>query len=383
MAPDSEEIGALAEAFNSMAEQLQDRIRTIENQRNEQEAVLASMVESVLAIDRDEVVIGINKATAELLGVEPAMAEGRTLQEVVRNPDLIALAKGVLGGGGPVEGEIVLRREGERHLQVHATGLQGLEGQRLGALLVLNDVTRIRRLESLRRDFVANVSHELRTPITSIKGFVETLQSDPPGDPDVARRFLTIVNRQADRLQAIIDDLLSLSRLEQEGGSLELARDAALIRPLLQEAVDISTARATGDVPAVRIECVDDLEVVVNAPLLEQALVNLLENALKYSGNATEIVVAAHAEPDLVVVSVRDDGRGIAPMHLPRIFERFYRVDKARSRNMGGTGLGLAIVKHIAQAHGGEASVSSTLGEGTTFTITLPRRPDIDRAMNA
>ncbi|MBD3222804.1 HAMP domain-containing protein [bacterium] len=383
MAPDSEEIGALAETFNGMAEQLQDRIRTIENQRNEQEAVLASMVESVLAIDRDEVVIGINRAATELLGIEPAMAEGRTLQEVVRNPDLIALGKGVLGGGGPVEGEIVLRRDGERHLQVHATGLQGLEGQRLGALLVLNDVTRIRRLESLRRDFVANVSHELRTPITSIKGFVETLQNDPPADPDVARRFLTIVNRQADRLQAIIDDLLSLSRLEQEGGSAELAREATPVRPLLQDAVDISTARATDDVPTVRLECVDDLEVMVNAPLLEQALVNLLDNALKYSGTATEIVVAAHAEPDLIVVSVRDDGRGIAPTHLPRIFERFYRVDKARSRNMGGTGLGLAIVKHIAQAHGGEASVSSTLGEGTTFTITLPRRPDVDRAMDA
>jgi two-component system phosphate regulon sensor histidine kinase PhoR len=374
LAPDSEEIGALAEAFNSMAEQLQDRIRTIENQRNEQEAVLASMVESVLAIDRDELVIGINRAASELLGTPADVAEGRTLQEVVRNPDLIALAKAVLTGGGPVEGEIVLRRDGERHLQVHATGLQGPEQQRLGALLVLNDVTRIRRLESLRRDFVANVSHELRTPITSIKGFVETLHTEPPDDPEVASRFLAIVNRQADRLQAIIDDLMALSRLEQDSSITELAREGTPARELLQEAIDVATARRGDDLKDVRLECPDDLVLEVNAPLLEQALVNLVDNALKYSGDATEIVVSARVEADDVVIAVRDDGRGIAPMHLPRLFERFYRVDKARSRNLGGTGLGLAIVKHIAQAHGGEVTAASTLGEGATFTIRLPRR---------
>jgi two-component system phosphate regulon sensor histidine kinase PhoR len=374
---DSEEIGALAEAFNSMAAQLQDRIRTIENQRNEQKAVLSSMVESVLAIDREETVIGLNEASARLLGVDPAVATGRTIQEVVRTPDLIGLAKTALAGGGPVEGEVVLRRDGERYLQVHATGLRGPEGQRLGALLVLNDVTHMRRLETLRRDFVANVSHELRTPITSIKGFVETLQNDPPADPDVAARFLGIVGRQADRLQAIIDDLLALSRIEQGGETVELDRDPVALRGLLEEAVDVSTARVAGQLPTVRVECPDDLEIAVSGPLLEQALVNLLDNALKH-GAASEIVVAAGEEGDRVVLTVRDDGRGIAPMHLSRVFERFYRVDKARSRNLGGTGLGLAIVKHIAQAHGGEVAVASALGEGTTFTITLPRDRGLD-----
>ena len=373
--PDSEEIGALAEALNAMAAQLNDRIRTIENQRNEQEAVLASMVESVLAIDRDETIIGLNQASCKLLGLNRSAATGRSLQEVVRTPDLIHLAKTALAGSEPVEGEIVLRRDGERHLQVHATGLQGPDGQRLGALLVLNDVTRMRRLETLRRDFVANVSHELRTPITSIKGFVETLREAPPSDPDAFARFLAIINRQADRLQHIIDDLLSLSRLEQEGGMADLGRQDVRVAEILIDAVNVCTARRTEDQAHVRIDCPPDLHLAANPALLEQAVVNLLDNALKHSGSVRPVLVAASGDGDRVTIRVSDSGRGIAPEHLPRVFERFYRVDRARSRKLGGTGLGLAIVKHIAQAHGGEAAVTSTVGHGTTFTITVPLVP--------
>lgn len=381
LAPDNEEIGALAEAFNTMATQLQDRIRTIENQRNENQAVLSSMVEAVVAIDRDEVVLGVNEAGAELLGIDPDQATGRTLQEVLRNPDLIALGRSALAATEPVEDEVVMRRNTERHLQVHATGLRSPEGNRLGALLVLNDVTRIRRLENMRRDFVANVSHELRTPITSIKGFVETLQNDTPDDPAVAARFLNIVGRQADRLQAIIDDLLSLSRLEQGNEGDELAYTPTRLRSVLDDAVVVATARTADLQPQVRVECDPELEAVVNAPLLEQALVNLLDNALKYSGSdATAVSAGARRQGADIVLEVMDDGRGIAPEHLPRLFERFYRVDRARSRDLGGTGLGLAIVKHIAQAHGGEARVQSVVDEGTTFTITIPDRGAIPPA---
>jgi len=373
--PDSEEIGALAEALNAMAGQLEDRVRTIENQRQEQAAVLSSMVESVLAIDREETIIGINPAACRLLGVAREAAAGLALQEVVRNPDLVALARAALGGGQPAEGEVVLRRDGERHLQVHATGLQDLAGRRLGALLVRNDVTRMRRLETMRRDFVANVSHELRTPITSIKGFVETLRDDPPADPAAFARFLGIVSRQADRLQALIDDLLSLSRLEQDTGPASLAREDTRVAEILLDAVNVCTARWDGEGPQVVISCPPDLHVSANPALLEQAVVNLVDNALKHSGAVTAIQVSAREEPDHVVISVRDEGRGIAAAHLPRLFERFYRVDRARSRSLGGTGLGLAIVKHIAQAHGGEATVASNPGGGCTFTIALPRRP--------
>jgi two-component system, OmpR family, phosphate regulon sensor histidine kinase PhoR len=368
----SEEIVALAEALNAMAAQLEERITTIEKQRNEQEAVLASMVECVLAIDRDETIIRLNQASCDVFGLDRQTVLGRGLAESVRNPGLLRLARQALGGSEPVEGEIILRRDGERHLQVHATGLQNPAGQRLGALLVLNDVTRMRRLENLRRDFVANVSHELRTPITSIKGFVETLQTDPPPDPAASARFLAIINRQADRLQAIIDDLLCLSRLEQDDGPASLAREDTRVIEILLDAVNVCTARAADQELPVRIECPPDLRLPANAALLEQAVVNLLDNALKHSGTTREVLITARAEHGRVAITVQDEGRGIAPEHLPRIFERFYRADRARSRALGGTGLGLAIVKHIAQAHGGEATVTSTVGEGSAFAIVLP-----------
>lgn len=369
----SVEIGALTDAFNGMAQQLQSRIRTIETQRNEQNAVLSSMVECVLAIDCDELVIRINQASADLLGIDPAAATGRTLHEVVRNPELIALGKAALSGTEPVEQDVVLHREGERYLQVHATGLQGPDGQRLGALLVFNDVTHIRRLENLRKDFVANVSHELRTPITSIKGFIETLMNDPQAEPATRARFLAIVDRQADRLQAIIDDLLSLSRLERSDDQDTLARTDVLLEGLLREAVDVATARVGSDLPPIHITCDRGLTATVNGALLEQALINLVDNAINHGGPNNEIHVAADTDSDRVMISVRDEGPGIPAEHLPRLFERFYRVDRARSRDLGGTGLGLAIVKHIAQAHGGSATVTSTPGKGSTFTICFPK----------
>jgi two-component system, OmpR family, phosphate regulon sensor histidine kinase PhoR len=366
---DAEELISLAESFNAMSDQLSDRIRTIENQRNELTAVLGSMVEGVLAVDQDEIVFGWNEASGTLLGVEAKQAMGRSIQEVVRHPELIAMTRAALAGDAAVEGDVVVARGQERHLQVHATGLRGGDGQRLGALLVLNDVTRLRRLENVRRDFVANVSHELRTPITSIKGFVEALRENPPQDPAENARFLTIIDRQAGRLQAIIDDLLILSRLEQETG---LTRSDVNLQRLLAEAVDQCTARAGGETPSVAIECAEGLTAAVNGHLVEQAVVNLVDNALKHSGATEPIVVRARAEAGGVVLEVADQGRGIAPEHLPRVFERFYRVDRARSRTLGGTGLGLAIVKHIAQAHGGEVRVRSEVGSGTTFTVILP-----------
>ena len=368
----SQEIRALAESLNAMAQQLGERIRTIEKQRNEQEAVLASMVEGVLAIDRDETILRLNQASCDLLGLNQETTPGRSLQEAVRNPGLIDLARAALAADQPVEGEIVLRRAGERHLQVHATGLLDADGQRLGALLVLNDVTRLRRLETLRRDFAANVSHELRTPITAIKGFIETLTNDPPADPDAIARFLAIIDRQAARLQAIIEDLLSLSRLEQDGSTAKLKREDVLVADVLQAAVQACTAKGGGEESPVQIACPPDLRLAANPELLEQAIANLIDNAFKHSGSDRPVQIAACHENGRTLISVRDEGRGIAREHLERIFERFYRIDRARSRTLGGTGLGLAIVKHIAQAHGGEALVSSEVGKGCTFTLVLP-----------
>jgi two-component system phosphate regulon sensor histidine kinase PhoR len=291
---------------------------------------------------------------------------------VVRNPDLLTLSQEALHGEEPVEGDIVLNREHESFLQVHATGLRGPDGERLGALLVLNDVTRLRRLESMRRDFVANVSHELRTPITSVKGFVETLLESPPEDPEDARRFLEIIHKQSERLNSIISDLLSLSRIEQEADAAAINFGEARLADVLAAAVTACAAKTELRPDRVSVDCPPDLRALVNSPLIEQAVVNLVDNALKYSDPDTPVRVAAEQSDGAIVIKVEDRGRGIDPKHFPRLFERFYRVDKARSRKLGGTGLGLAIVKHIVQAHAGEVQVESELGKGSLFTIVLP-----------
>ena len=371
-AADTEEFAALTEAMNRMANQLGERIATIERQRGELEAVLSSMDEGVVAVDEAENVIGLNAAAAALLGVEAGRALGRSIQEIGRHPELTQAVQAVLAGSARLERDVTLGLAGDTCLQVRASGLRGADGRQIGALLVLNNVTRLRRLETMRRDFVANVSHELKTPITSIKGFVETIQDDPPEDPAELRRFLGIVGRQSDRLDAIITDLLALSRLEQdsEGGGIELLETA--VGPVLERVVRDLASRRPEAAARVRLDCDPDCRARLNAPLLEQAVTNLLENALKYSPAGTPITVGAAAAEGTVRVSVADAGPGIAAEHLPRLFERFYRVDKARSRQLGGTGLGLAIVKHIAQAHGGRAGVASEVGRGSTFTIVLP-----------
>jgi two-component system phosphate regulon sensor histidine kinase PhoR len=363
---DTTEIAAVAEAMNNMAHQLGDRIRTIETQRNELQAVLASMVEGVLAIDPDEHVINMNQACARLLDQNVERALGRSIQEVGRNSELTRLAQETLTEQGPLERDMMLSSAGNRWVQVHATGLLRSDGSPLGALLVMNDITRIRRLENMRRDFVANVSHELKTPITSIKGYVETLIEAPPEDRAEFARFLTIINRQADRLDSIITDLLALSRLEKDSDNGGIDRQPASLQPLLERIV-----RDRADADRVQLDCPAPLQAAVNAPLFEQAVNNLLENALKYSPAASAVTITCEAAGDQVLIRVADRGCGIAAEHLPRLFERFYRVDKARSRQMGGTGLGLAIVKHIAQAHKGHVTVDSTPGEGSVFTIHL------------
>jgi two-component system phosphate regulon sensor histidine kinase PhoR len=250
--------------------------------------------------------------------------------------------------------------------------LRDAGGRESGAVVVLNDVTRLKRLETVRRDFVANVSHELKTPVTAVKAAVETLQGGALHDAAEAARFTEMIVRQADRLGSIIEDLLSLSRIEQEeeGAGLALAREA--IGPVLAAAAQACAPSAAARSVGIAVRCPEDLRAAINPQLLENAVVNLIDNAVKHSEPGREVVVEGTAEEGGTVIRVIDRGCGIEPRHLPRLFERFYRVDRARSRRLGGTGLGLAIVKHIVQAHRGEVSVESQLGEGSTFTIRLP-----------
>jgi two-component system phosphate regulon sensor histidine kinase PhoR len=372
--PQVEEFASVAESINQMAEDLDGKLRTLTHERNEREAVLSSMVEGVLAVDTEERVIAVNAAAARLLDTDPASAEGKTIQEVVRNPDLQHVVAQTLGGHRPVEADIVLRvGVEERNLQANGTLLHGDDdGEDVGAVVVLNDVTRLKRLEAVRRDFVANVSHELKTPVTSIKGFAETLEDGALDDPAAAHRFVRIISGQADRLNSIIEDLLALSTLEQSGDSPLLQLEEADLCDVIAVALEVCGPKADAKSIELREDCPGLLLARVSPPLLEQAVVNLIDNAVKYSAEGSTIVVTLEETGDEVVVSVTDEGQGIAGEHLPRLFERFYRVDKARSRDLGGTGLGLAIVKHVAQIHGGRVSVASVVGRGSTFRIHLP-----------
>lgn len=370
------EIAALAEAMNRMAASLDERIRATLRQSNEQEAVLFSMMEGVLAVDDDERILKLNEAAAHLLRLDRDQVQGRHLQEVVRNVELHRFLARVLQARAPQEGELVLRDDvrgdGERFMQVHGTVLRDESGHAIGALVVLNDVTRLRRLETVRREFVANVSHELKTPITSIKGFVETLLDGAYRNPDEALGFLGIVAKQADRLNAIIEDLLMLSRLEQEAREDKPALAVTPVRKPLQAAVQACEVPARERGVTVDLSCPENLAAPMNAALVEQAAINLIDNAVKFSEAGGRVRVEAARDGEGVAIRVRDEGCGISREHLPRLFERFYRVDKGRSRKQGGTGLGLAIVKHIVKVHGGTVGVESAPGEGSVFTIRLP-----------
>jgi len=377
----SKEIASLAAAMDEMAGQLDDKITTIISQRNQLEAVFSSMVEAVIAVDREERVISINDAAASMFGVDRRSAGGRLIQEVIRNISLHDQIARILDSGAAFEDEIVLEgvKNGERYLQTNVVSLRGVDDQTAGALIVLNDITRLRRLESMRSDFVANVSHELKTPITSIRGYVETLLDGALDDRADSEKFLEIVLRQSGQLEEIIDDLLALSRIERHTQDGEVSFSDAELKPVLEEALEICAAKAEKSEVKLLLECPDNLRLRLNQTLVEQAVVNLLINAVTYSEPGKQVVVRVREIDDetvgrQVVISVIDQGIGIGEDHLPRLFERFYRSDRARSRTVGGTGLGLAIVKHIVQAHGGRVGVESVVGKGSTFTITLPNR---------
>ena len=370
-ATDVAEFADIAAALVRLREQLVERGLTIGRQDTQQEAVLGSMIEGVLAIDGRRRILGINRAAADLLDVEAEQAAGRPLQDVIRNPDLRRFALTAIDCREPVEDDLLLRGIRDRTIRLRGTALRDASGDG-GAVIVLNDVTEVQRLENVRRDFVANVSHELKTPVASIKGFVETLLDGALDDRNDARRFLGIVARQADRLAAIIEDLLALSRIEQSETSGKLPLDPQPLAGILVTASDDCRPRAVERSIRLEVDCPPDLIVTVNGPLLEQAVINLVDNAIKYSEAGKAVWLSADNDATGPAIRVRDEGCGIAAEHLPRLFERFYRVDKARSRVLGGTGLGLSIVKHIVQAHAGTIVVESTPGVGTTFTIRLP-----------
>jgi two-component system phosphate regulon sensor histidine kinase PhoR len=380
--PKNKDLRSFAESLNRMAEQLDEKLNIIGEQKNLQQAVLVSMKEGVLAVDYDEKVLLINKTAEEILSVETKDAAGRTLQEIVRISEIHKFFKKVISEGNPQETEIIVQHENDKVLQLSGTILHDLDDKKIGVLVVLNDITNLKHLDNLKRDLVANVSHELKTPITAIKGFIELLREGEIDEPKNAHRFLEIISKHTERLNAIVEDLLTLSRLEQSGVVKDLKFEEYKIKPLLKSVTEDLEFKAKDKHIDIIIKCEDGLTANLNKPLIEQAVGNLLDNAIKYSEKKSEVILNSFKDNGNLVIEIKDNGYGIAKEHIPRLFERFYRVEKSRSRDEGGTGLGLAIVKHVVQVHGGVVEVKSDWNQGSVFTIKIPcKHEDTDRTI--
>lgn len=369
--PDTEELSALARSMNQMAENLTDRIQEALNRQRELEAVHTSMQEGVIAVDNHEKIITINDAAARIFNFTALEMKSKNVLEVARNYELQSFIRTALSTHEPVEDDIRIHQDKEHILNIHSSALWDSQNHRMGTLIIFHDITRIRRLEKMHKDFAANVSHELKTPLTTLKGFIETLQEMPDSSSEDRSGFLKILEKNVNRMIELINDLLSLSRLERlEGTGVRFADNQLFV--LIQGAVAACEPLAEKKQIQIQILCPQDLTVRVDPVLMEQAIVNLVENAVKYSPENSQVDICAWGTGKEIQIDVKDAGPGIAREHLPKIFNRFYRVDKGRSRLEGGTGLGLAIVKHIIQYHNGQITVSSVKGNGTVFHIRLP-----------
>ena len=363
-----DELGALARSLQRTAPRIRELVESLKLEGSRREAILASMLEGVLALDKDLRVIFCNDSFARTVGARVPVIPGMPLLELVRDPALRDIMTTVLDTGQRIDRRLTLPVAGARSFEILAGPLAGAATR--GVLAILHDVTRLERLERVRKDFVANVSHELRTPLAAISGYAETLLNGALEDLENNRRFVEIILAQTTRLTNIASDLLALSELESNGAADQL--QPVSVRSALESAV--RTVESTARVRGVRIICANLPEVLVTGRQLrlEQVFVNLLDNAVKFNRPNGEVQVEMRRKESVVNVKIADTGIGIPSEDLPRIFERFYRVDKARSRAMGGTGLGLSIVKHAVEQMGGTIRVDSRLGEGTEFSIDIP-----------
>ncbi len=367
--PNIVELDDLASSLNKMANQLDEKILFITQQKMEQDTLLSSMAECVVAVDMSGKVLNVNDAFLQTFMIQ-VDCEGQYLESIVRNSDLNEYMSAVLTSEEKVEETMIYLIKQDLYLKANGSRLVDAMGEAYGAVVVLSDLTKIKRLEKIRQDFVANASHEIRTPITSIKGFVETILMHDPIDLDEARHFLQIILKQSDRLNEIINDLLLISSLEEAGGNFVL--EVGPLHVVIRSSVQLCQMQANEKDIEISVNCDDKLETKINPHLLEQALVNLIINAIKYSPEKSKVMISAEVNDSMIELKVSDNGPGIASQHFERLFERFYRVDKARSRKLGGTGLGLSIVKHVAQIHHGNVAVTSQLNHGSTFIIYLP-----------
>src|SRR5437870_6956398 len=360
-----EQIAALGTSLNTMAQALSARMQALSDEKQQLELILAAMGQGVMVLDHDGRITLANSSLLRVLGTDRNLS-GKTPLEVFRRPELENAVKAVLIGK-PIETlEITVGKN--RILQANVAPVTNAAGIRTSAVVVFNDMTEIRRTERMRRDFIANVSHEFKTPLTSIRGYAETLLSGAKDDPKIAPDFLRTIERNAEHLEALVSDLLTLARLEAE---VPATREQVDVKSVIDEQISSRTSAITERDIQVTVAC-PSIEVQADRSRLSTALSNLIDNAIHYNKAGGEIRISAEMQNGTLNVSVADTGYGIPSEELPRIFERFYRVDKARARESGGTGLGLSIVKHAIESQGGAISVTSRIGAGSTFTIRLP-----------
>jgi two-component system phosphate regulon sensor histidine kinase PhoR len=373
-----DEIGQLLEHFNTIASRLNETLEELRDEREKASAMLERMAEGIIVTDNDGRIVLFNRAAERIFNLPASRATGKTVTDVFLDYELSAMLMRALRQAVTQTGEVRIASTNsdhvarERILDVFVTRVETERGHGFGAVMVLHDLTEIRRLENIRRDFVANVSHELRTPIASIRAMTETLLMGAKDDPEAAQEFLTTVSKEAERLSVLLDDLLEVARIES--GKREMHKTELDASELVETVVGKLRPQAEShgimlstSVPHVKM-------FHANHDAMQQILVNLIDNAIKYTPERGRVSVECEEAPeDTIKFIVRDTGVGIPRSDIPRIFERFYRVDKARSRELGGTGLGLSIVKHLVEAQGGDVKVESRMGQGSVFTVTLPR----------
>ena len=361
----------LALSLDNMSEQLKKRLEQVKLEKKKRDAIFTSMTEGVIALDLSGNILDINRAAIKMLEL-PAEPKGLSFYTLIDNEDLLKIVEKIITHKELVESELTLDIIQKRHIRVCGTVLSS-KGNIFGAVIVFHDVTQVKKLENFRHDFIADVSHEIKTPLTAIRGAVETLSEGAIKEPENAEKFMKIITKHSDRLNSLVHDILSLSSLEIKTEARERDFANLKIASVINTACEICQERADNKDVKFKVKLENkDYQIEGDCQLLEQALINLIENAIKYSESNESIEISATRKNDNIQIEVKDHGTGIAAKHLPRLFERFYRVDKARSRKLGGTGLGLAIVKHIAQLHKGTISVESELGQGSTFILRLP-----------
>ncbi|MED0672382.1 ATP-binding protein [Aneurinibacillus aneurinilyticus] len=367
------EIGQLAQAINYMAVSLEQQMSAIQENEKRLESILNNMFSGMILISDSRRIVMMNAAAEKLLGYEAKNFMGHLHTEIGKSSGLSLIIDRCLETGEKIREEIHVYYPEEHIIDANLGAYTNEDGEIKGVIVLLHDITAIRRLEKMRSEFVANVSHELKTPITSIKGFTETLLDGALEDAEISRSFLTIINEESDRLNRLITDILDLSKIEQKRMPLKV--EEINLDKLIKETVRIIREEARAKNIAIYLPTEKNLIIEGDKDRIQQIILNLVSNAINYTPDNGEVTITLQErDSKSIEMKIADTGIGIPPEHISRIFERFYRVDKARSRESGGTGLGLAIVKHLIDSHHGMIHVESEEGRGTTFTVILPRR---------